>query len=126
MVRIKHNKQKTLYLGNLYSKRDWGHAKDYVEAMWKILNRSKAEDFVISTNKQFTIKQFVNLVAKKLGLNIVWKGKGLNEKAFLEKKPIIQINKRYFRPLEVNNLKGNYKKRKSNLVGSQKLGLINL
>ena len=78
LVRIKMGKQKKLFLGNLDSKRDWGHARDYVEAMWKILQQKKPDDFVIATGKQLSIKQFINLVAKKLNLNILWKGKGLN------------------------------------------------
>ena len=82
LVRIKMNKQKALYLGNLDSKRDWGHARDYVEAMWKILQQKKPDDFVIATGKQLSIRQFINLVTKKLNLNIVWKGKGLKEKGY--------------------------------------------
>jgi len=126
LVKIKLKKQKVLYLGNLYSKRDWGHAKDYVEAMWKILNQKTPDDFVIATNKQYTIKQFVNLVGKKLGFKIVWKGRGLNEKGYINKKLIIQIKKRYFRPLEVENLKGNYKKAKSKLKWKPKIGIKKL
>ena len=72
---------KTLYLGNIYSKRDWGHARDYVEAMWKILQQKKPDDFVIATGKQYTVKQFINLTCKELNLQIKWKGKGLNETA---------------------------------------------
>ena len=126
LVRIKLKKQKVLFLGNLYSKRDWGHAKDYVEAMWRILNQKTPDDFVIATNKQYTIKQFVNLVGKKLGFKFVWKGKGLNEKGYLNNMPVIQIKKRYFRPLEVKNLKGNYKKAKSKLKWKPKIGIIKL
>ena len=75
LTKIKLKKQKKLYLGNLYSKRDWGHAEDYVEAMWKMLNQKRPNDFVISTNKQYTIKQFVNIVCNKLKIRIKWKGK---------------------------------------------------
>tara|TARA_Y100000996_G_scaffold244723_1_gene192455 strand:+ start:4908 stop:5948 length:1041 start_codon:yes stop_codon:yes gene_type:complete len=113
LTKIKLKKQKKLYLGNIYSKRDWGHAKDYVEAMWKILNNKFPDDFVIATNNQMTIKHFVNLVAKELNISIKWKGRGINEKAFDQKgNCIIEINKRYFRPLEVNNLRGNFNKAK--------------
>ena len=84
MCRIKQ-KQKKLFVGNIYSKRDWGHAKDYVQAMWKILQYKKPEDFVICTGKQYTIKQFINMVAKQLKLRLRWKGKGLNEKGVDEK-----------------------------------------
>ena len=70
LCRIKKNKQKKLYLGNIYAKRDWGHAQDYVESMWKILQYKKPDDWVISTGKQYSVKQFVNLVSKKLNLKM--------------------------------------------------------
>ena len=82
LVRIKNGKQKQLFLGNLDSKRDWGHARDYVEAMWKILQQKEPDDFVIASGKQLSIRQFINLVAKKLNMNISWRGKGLNEKGY--------------------------------------------
>ena len=110
MCKIKNRKQKILRLGNLYSKRDWGHAKDYVEAMWKILNYKKPDDFVVATGKQYSIKYFVNVTAKKLGMKIFWEGKGLKEKATYNGKVIIKIDKKYFRPLEVDSLKGNFNK----------------
>ena len=96
----------------MYSKRDWGHAKDYVEAMWKILQNKKPDDFVISTGKQYTIKHFVNVVAK-LKLPIIWKGKGLYEKAYNRNgQSIIECKKRYFRPSEVTTLLGDSSKAK--------------
>ena len=105
--------QKKLYLGNLYAKRDWGHAEDYVEAMWKIMQYKKAEDFVICTGKQYSIKQFINMVAKKLKMKIFWKGKGINEKAYDKNKNcIIECNIKYFRKSEVDTLKGDYSKAK--------------
>ena len=82
LYNIKIKKQKKLFLGNLYAKRDWGHAEDYVQAMWKILQYKKPEDFVICTGKQYSIKQFINFVAKDLKMEIKWKGKGIKEKAF--------------------------------------------
>jgi len=103
---IKREKMRTLFLGNLYAKRDWGHAKDYVVAMWKMLKRKKPKDYVIATGEQYTVKDFVNLVAKKLAIKIIWKGKGYNEKGYWNKRPIIKIDKRYFRPTEVNSLMG--------------------
>ncbi len=113
LCKIKIGKQKKLYLGNVYAKRDWGHAEDYVEAMWKILNYKKPDDFIISTGKHYSVKQFVNLVAKKLQMKITWKGKGIDEKAYLDtKKCIIECKKEYFRLAEVNTLKGNYYKAK--------------
>ena len=94
-------KQKKLFLGNLDSKRDWGHARDYVEAMWKILQQKKPDDFVIATGKQLSIRQFINLVAKKLNMNIVWKGKGINEKGYdlNTKKNIIFVDKNYIKTI---------------------------
>tara|TARA_B100000989_G_scaffold269672_1_gene225252 strand:+ start:2090 stop:3133 length:1044 start_codon:yes stop_codon:yes gene_type:complete len=117
LVRIKMGKQKKLYLGNLDSKRDWGHARDYVEAMWKILQQKTPDDFVIATGKQLSIRKFVNLVAKKLNMNIVWRGKGLNEKGFdlKSKKNIIIVDKNYLRPLDVNTLMGNAAKARKKL-----------
>tara|TARA_Y100000768_G_C23981207_1_gene685904 strand:+ start:1295 stop:2338 length:1044 start_codon:yes stop_codon:yes gene_type:complete len=113
LCRIKYKKQKKLFVGNLYSKRDWGHAEDYVRAMWKMLQQKSPKDFVICTGKQYTIKQFINLTAKKLGLKITWKGKGMNEKAFDHKKNcIIECKPKYFRPAEVNSLKGDFSKAK--------------
>jgi GDPmannose 4,6-dehydratase len=116
LCRIKLNKQKKLFLGNLYAKRDWGHAKDYVKAMWKILQHYKPEDFVICTGKQYTIKQFINMVAKQLGMPIKWKGKGIKEKVYDKKNNcIIECNKKYLRSSEIDNLKGDYLKAKKDL-----------
>ena len=113
LCRIKKNLQSKLYLGNIYAKRDWGHAEDYVVAMWKILQYKKADDWVICTGKQYSVKQFINLVAKKINLIIYWKGKGLSEKAYTkDNKIVIEIKKEYFRPAEVDNIKGNSSKAK--------------
>jgi len=111
LCRIKFKIQKTLFLGNLYSKRDWGHAREYVEAMWLMLQQKNPEDFVISTGLQINIKQFVNLVLKELKMNVIWRGHGINEKAYDEKgNLIIACDKAYYRPLEVNSLLGSSKK----------------
>jgi GDPmannose 4,6-dehydratase len=113
LCNIKKNKQTKLIVGNLYSKRDWGHAEDYVEAMWKMLQVKKPDDYVICTGKQYSIKQFINLVGKKLKMKIIWRGKGLNEKGYdSQNKCIIECHKKYFRPAEVNTLLGNYNKAK--------------
>jgi GDPmannose 4,6-dehydratase len=104
-----------LYLGNLYSKRDWGHAKDYVVAMWKMLQQKNPKDYVISSGKQYSVKYFVNLVSKKLGMKIIWKGKGLEEKGYSGNKVIICIDKKYLRPAEVNSLLGDSRKAKKEL-----------
>ena len=127
LCKIKTNKQKTLYLGNMYSKRDWGHARDYVQAMWSMLQQKKPEDFVIATGKQTTVKNFVNLVAEKLEIKISWKGKGINEKAVDENgKIVIACDKAYYRPLEVNNLLGDAKKARKKLKWNPKINLNNL
>ena len=128
LVKIKRGNQQKLFLGNLYSKRDWGHAKDYVEAMWKMLQQRQPSDYVIGTGKTFTIKDFVNRAAKKIGFNIKWTGKGINEKAvnIENKKTIVECRKRYFRPLEVDYLKGNAKRAKKLLKWSPKITIDNL
>ena len=116
MCKIKFKKQKVLYLGNLYAKRDWGHAKDYVEAMWLMLRQKKPQDFVIATGKQTTVKNFINKVAKKLDMKVFWKGKGLNERGVDKNgKIIVACDKAYYRPLEVNNLLGSAKKARKHL-----------
>ena len=127
LCRIKFGKQKKLYLGNLYSKRDWGHAQDYVEAIWMILQQNKPDDFVICTGKQYTIKKFLDLTALKLGMKLKWKGKGLNEKAYDENnKSIVEIKKKYFRPAEVDKLIGNFSKAKKILKWKPKHNLSSL
>ena len=124
MCKIKYGKQRKLFLGNLYAKRDWGHAKDYCLAMWKILQHKKPDDFIIATGKQYSIKHFVNLVAKKLKMKLTWKGKGLKEKAYDEyNKPIVECDKNYFRPLDVNTLLGNSSKAKKELKWKPKIDI---
>ncbi len=114
LVRIRNGFQKKLTLGNLYAIRDWGHAKDYATSMWKILQFKKPDDWVIATNKETTVKEFINKVAKKLDIKLIWKGKGENEKGIDQdsKKIIIEIDKKYFRPSEVDFLRGNFSKAK--------------
>tara|TARA_B100000902_G_scaffold399855_1_gene473044 strand:- start:1932 stop:2981 length:1050 start_codon:yes stop_codon:yes gene_type:complete len=128
LVRIKYGLDKKLFLGNLDAKRDWGHAKDYVEAMWKILQQKKPEDYVIATGKQYSIRVFTNIVCKKLGLDISWKGKGTKEKGLIDKgkKTIIEIDKNYFRPLDVNTLLGNAQKARKKLNWKPKYDLNSL
>ena len=108
LCKIKLKIQNKLFLGNLDAKRDWGHAKDYVEAMWKMLQQKKPDDFIIATGKQYSVKEFVNLVLNELNIEFFWKGKGLNSKCFSkkEKKIIIQCDEAYYRPLEVDTLLG--------------------
>ena len=127
LCKIKKKKLNTLYLGNLYSKRDWGHAQDYVEAMWKMLQQKKPEDFVIATGKQYTVKQFINLVCKQLEIKIKWKGKGLKEKAYNDDgKAIIKIDKSYFRPTEVDSLLGDASKARRILSWKPKMSVDDL
>jgi GDPmannose 4,6-dehydratase len=127
LLRIKLGLIKNLYLGNLDSKRDWGHAEDYVEAQWKILQHSKPDDFVISTGIQTSVRDFIKKVAQKLDIRINFKGKGLNEVGIDQnKKVIIRVSKNYFRPLDVTNLLGNYSKAKRLLNWKPKKTLDNL
>ena len=114
LSRIKLGLQKNLVLGNLNSKRDWGHAEDYAEAMWKMMQQKKPDDFVIATGKQYSVRDFVNISAKNLGINIKWVGNGINEKGINKKngKTIVKVGKRYFRPTEVDTLLGDARKAK--------------
>ena len=113
LCEIYKKKKKKLFLGNLDAKRDWGHAKDYVRAMWLILQHKKPDDFVISTGEQTSVREFVNLVAKNLNINLTWKGKGIKEKGYFNNKVIIECKKEYLRPLEVNTLLGDCTKAKT-------------
>ena len=126
LINIKKSKQKKLYLGNLYAKRDWGHAEDYVKAMWLMLQQKKPDDYVIATGIKKNVKDFINLTSKKLKMNLVWKGKGLKEKAFWENKIIIEIDKKYFRPSEVDSLMGTSKKARKILKWKPKFNLNTL
>ena len=111
LCKIKEGKQKKLFLGNLNSRRDWGHAKDYCFAMWKMLQQKKPDDYVIATGRQYSIKQFINLTAKKLKMKIIWKGKGKKEKGYNKAgNPIIECDENYLRPLDVNTLLGDARK----------------
>ena len=99
---------------NLYSRRDWGHAKDYVVSMWKILQQKKPDDYVVATRTSHSVKDFINICAKKLNIKLIWKNKGLNEVGIDKNtnKIIIRIDKKYFRETEVDDLVGNYSKAK--------------
>ena len=127
LCKIKKGKQKKLFLGNLNAKRDWGHARDYCYAMWKMLQQKKPNDFVIATGKQYSIKEFINLTAKKLSIKISWRGKGLQEKGYNEKGyPIIECDKAYFRPLDVNTLLGDSRKARKELKWKPKVDINEL
>ena len=114
LTRKKLGSKAILYLGNINAKRDWGHAKDYVEMQWRLLQQKKPDDFVIATGKTYSVKQFIDTASKILKFKIIWKGKGLQERGYLvnknKKELIIKIDKKYFRPNEVNYLRGDSKK----------------
>lgn len=112
LSRVKLGIQKTLKLGNLSSSRDWGYAKDYVRGIWKILQHTEPDDFVLATGETHTIREFAELTARHLDMDLVWKGKGINEVGIDRKtgKVVIEIDPVYFRPLEVNFLKGDSSK----------------
>ena len=117
LVGILKNEINSFELGNIYAKRDWGYAKEYVEAMWKMLQMKRPDDYVISTGKTYSIKDFINKATKYLKMNVVWTGKGLNEKLINKNsnKTIIRINPKFFRPAEVNILIGDSKKAQKKL-----------
>jgi GDPmannose 4,6-dehydratase len=111
LARIKCGLQDCLMLGNLDARRDWGHARDYVEMQWRMLQQDEADDFVIATGQQATVREFVELVAKALDMEITWKNQGLDEEGFdAEGNRIIAISPEFFRPAEVQKLLGSAKK----------------
>jgi GDPmannose 4,6-dehydratase len=107
LSRIKVGLQSQLFLGNLDSKRDWGHARDYVEMQWLMLQQEKPQDFVIATGQQFSVREFVQRCAKLLELDLTWQGSGVDEKALdAEGNVVVAVDPRYFRPTEVETLLG--------------------
>ena len=118
-------KQQKLWLGNLDAKRDWGHAKDYVEGMWKILQHNRAEDFVLATGKSFTVRKFCEIAFKEIDITLEWVGKGIDEigKDNKSGKVLVQIDKNYFRPTEVDYLEGDASKAKKKLNWTPKISL---
>jgi GDPmannose 4,6-dehydratase len=128
LARIKLGLQKTLFLGNLNSKRDWGYAKDYIEAMWLMLQQDKSDDYVIATGETYSIKEFIDLAAPEFGFDIVWEGEGLDEKGVDKRtgKTIIKIDPKYFRPTEVEYLCGDSSKAQRILKWKPKTGLADL
>ena len=121
LARIKLGLQDCLYLGNLNAKRDWGHAKDYVEMQWLMLQQDQPEDFVIATGEQYSVRDFVNAAAKELGMEVRWEGLGVEEKGYWvnghsqEDSPIVCVDPRYFRPTEVETLLGDATKAREKL-----------
>ena len=155
LARIKLGLQDCLYLGNLDAKRDWGHAKDYIEMQWLMLQQDQPEDFVIATGVQYSVRDFVNAAAKELGMQIRWEGQGVEEKGYLVRdtrhktqesrkpqdatslescnlnlesgdRPIVAVDPRYFRPTEVETLLGDPSKAKQKLGWTPKIGFDEL
>ena len=122
LARIKLGLQDCLFLGNLDAKRDWGHAKDYVEMQWLMLQQDVAEDYVIATGVQYSVREFVNAAAQEIGLSISWSGNGVDEKGFdASGKCIVAVDPRYFRPTEVETLLGDASKAKEKLGWTPKI-----
>jgi GDPmannose 4,6-dehydratase len=125
---ISTGQQDILYLGNLNAKRDWGHAKDFVEAMWLMLQQDEPDDYVIATGKQYSVREFVEEAAPYFGMNVVWEGEGLNEVGIDKntRKTIIKVNPKYFRPAEVETLLGDATKAKEKLGWEPKISFEQL
>jgi len=121
LVRIKLGLQDCVYLGNMDAKRDWGHAKDYVEMQWLMLQQDQPEDFTISTGEQHTVREFVEVAAKELGISIKWQGNGINEKGSWQGSIIVSVDSSYFRPTEVDTLLGDSTKAKEKLNWTPKI-----
>ncbi|MBU0908020.1 MAG: GDP-mannose 4,6-dehydratase, partial [Proteobacteria bacterium] len=127
LARIRLGLQDTLYLGNLNAKRDWGHARDYVEMQWLMLQQDKPEDFVIATGVQHSVRDFVNVAAKELGIQIHWEGDGVHEKGFDEEnRCIVSVDPRYFRPTEVEELLGDPTKARERLGWTPRISFSKL
>ncbi len=127
MARIKLGLQETLYLGNLSALRDWGHARDYVEMQWLMLQQEKPEDYVIATGVQFSVRDFVDAAAKELGIALKWVGEGVEEHALdAHGKKVVAVDPRYFRPTEVETLLGDASKARKQLGWTPKITFAEL
>jgi GDPmannose 4,6-dehydratase len=116
LANIKLGLQDCLYLGNLSAKRDWGHARDYIEMQWLMLQQDKPEDFVIATGVQYSVREFIDAAANELGISVTWSGHGLDEVGVdVGGKVIVRVDPRYFRPTEVETLLGDPSKAKAKL-----------
>ena len=130
LARIKLGLQECLYLGNLDARRDWGHARDYVEAMWLMLQQEQPEDFVIATGVQYSVRDFVSVAARELGMELAWEGNGTEERGCWTNRhdsqpgssPIVRVDPRYFRPAEVVSLLGDARKARTKLGWAPKIG----
>ncbi len=127
LARIRLGAQKCLYLGNMDAKRDWGHAKDYVEMMWLMLQQPKPEDFVIATGQQYSVRDFVTAAAQHIGMPIRWEGQGLEEKGYnAEGRCVVEVDPGYFRPTEVETLLGDASKAREKLDWAPKISFQQL
>jgi len=126
LARIKLGLQDALYLGNLDAKRDWGHARDYVEVQWLMLQQEKPDDFVIATGIQYSVRDFINAAADELEIKIRWEGQGLEEIGYWQEKPIVRVDPRYFRPTEVETLLGDPTKARDKLGWTPKISFKEL
>jgi GDPmannose 4,6-dehydratase len=127
LARIKLKMQDRLYLGNLDARRDWGHAKDYIEMQWLMLQQDQPDDYVIATGIQHSVREFINAAAKELEINILWKGSGVNEKGYDDKgNCIVEVDPRYFRPAEVESLLGDASKARKKLGWVTKTSFMEL
>ena len=128
LCNIKYGKQNYLELGNLDAMRDWGYAKEYSEVFWKILQHNKPDDFVIATNKSYSVRKFVELTCEELNIKLLWSGKGINEIGVNKnnKKIVIKLNKKYFRRGEVDHLRGDFTKSQKILKWKPKTNLQKL
>jgi len=127
LARIKLGLQDCLYLGNLDAKRDWGHARDFVEAQWLMLQQPAPEDFVIATGEQHSVREFVTAAAREIGIELSWKGRGVDEHAFdADGRCVVRVDPRYFRPAEVDSLLGDPTKAREKLRWQAKVGFAEL
>ncbi|MEW6469145.1 MAG: GDP-mannose 4,6-dehydratase [Bacteroidota bacterium] len=128
VAKIKLGLQEKLFLGNLHAERDWGHAKDYVEGMWLMMQQPEADDYVLATGKKISVKKFTELAFAEAGIKVEWKGKGAEEKGYnaADGKVIVEIDKKYFRPTEVDKLIGDASKARKKLGWSPKLTVEDL
>ncbi|RLD37730.1 MAG: GDP-mannose 4,6-dehydratase [Bacteroidetes bacterium] len=128
LARIKLDLQDCLYIGNLDAKRDWGHAKDFVEAQWLILQQEKPDDYIIATGEHHSVREFVEIVANELGIDICWEGNGIEERGINRQteKIIVKVDPRYFRPTEVDSLLGDASKAREKLGWSHRISFQEL
>ncbi len=126
LARIKLGLQDCLYLGNLNAKRDWGHARDFVEAQWLMLQRAEPEDFVIATGEQHSVREFVVAAARELGMTVRWRGAGAREKGYCDGRCVVAVDPRYFRPTEVDTLLGDASKARRKLKWKPRIGFREL